>query len=101
MADAEIHYRPLTEVAADIKARRLSPLEHHPEMPPPVNPWGADLWTGVSSSGSGVATAAGLCYASLGSDTGGSVRFPSAANGVTGLKPTWGRVSRYGVFALA
>jgi amidase len=75
--------------------------EHHPEITPPVNPWGADLWTGVSSSGSGVATAAGLCFGSLGSDTGGSIRFPSAANGVTGLKPTWGRVSRFGVFDLA
>ena len=75
--------------------------DHHPEITPPVNPWHPDHWSGASSSGSGVATAAGLCYASLGSDTGGSIRFPSAANGVTGLKPTWGRVSRYGVFALA
>lgn len=75
--------------------------DHHPSVPPPVNPWHKDHWSGASSSGSGVATAAGLCYASLGSDTGGSIRFPSAANGVTGLKPTWGRVSRYGVFALA
>ena len=71
---------------------------HHPNMPTPVNPWRADVWTGASSSGSGAATAAGLCYGSLGSDTGGSIRFPSAACGLTGLKPTWGRVSRYGVF---
>lgn len=67
----------------------------------PVNPWAADRWTGVSSSGSGAATAAGLCYASLGSDTGGSIRSPSASCGIVGLKPTWGRVSRYGVLALA
>ena len=75
--------------------------EHHPDIAPPKNPWNPAHWTGVSSSGSGVATAAGLCFASLGSDTGGSIRFPSAANGITGLKPTWGRVSRYGVFDLA
>jgi len=75
--------------------------EHHPDITPPVNPWNAAHWSGASSSGSGVATAAGLCYGSLGSDTGGSIRFPSAANGVTGLKPSWGRVSRYGVFELA
>ena len=75
--------------------------DHHPNVTPPRNPWNADAWPGASSSGSGVATAAGLCYGSLGSDTGGSIRFPSAANGVTGLKPTWGRVSRYGVFELA
>ncbi|MDE2965934.1 MAG: amidase, partial [Chloroflexota bacterium] len=67
----------------------------------PVNPWDAGRWTGVSSSGSGVATAAGLCYASLGSDTGGSIRGPSASCGIVGLKPTWGRVSRYGVLDLA
>ncbi len=75
--------------------------DHHPKIDPPKNPWNAELWTGVSSSGSGVATAAGLCYGSIGTDTGGSIRFPSAANGVTGLKPTWGRVSRYGAFELA
>ena len=75
--------------------------DHHPQITPPVNPWNADHWSGASSSGSGVATAAGLCYGSLGSDTGGSIRFPSAAQGLTGLKPTWGRVSRYGVFELA
>ena len=74
---------------------------YHPDRDIPVNPWNADRWAGASSSGSGVATAAGLCFASLGSDTGGSIRFPSAACGIVGIKPTWGRVSRYGVLALA
>ena len=74
---------------------------HHPQVTSPVNPWGAALWTGVSSSGSGVATAAGLCAGALGTDTGGSIRFPSLCCGLTGLKPTWGRVSRRGVFPLA
>lgn len=74
---------------------------HHPSIPAPLNPWNAAYWTGSSSSGSGAATAAGLCFASLGSDTGGSIRFPSTMNGLTGLKPTWGRVSRAGVFPLA
>ncbi len=74
---------------------------HHPSIPAPLNPWDATYWTGSSSSGSGAATAAGLCFASLGSDTGGSIRFPSTMNGLSGLKPTWGRVSRAGVFPLA
>ncbi len=74
---------------------------HHPDVTPPVNPWGAEYWTGVSSSGSGVATSSGLCFGSLGSDTGGSIRFPSACCGLVGIKPTYGRVSRYGVFPLA
>lgn len=75
--------------------------DHHPLFAMPVNPWNALHWPGVSSSGSGVATAAGLCYGAIGTDTGGSIRFPSAANGLTGMKPTWGRVSRYGAFELA
>ena len=74
---------------------------YHPEFPVPLNPWDPGRWAGASSSGSGVATAAGLCFGSLGSDTGGSIRFPAACNGTVGLKPTWGRVSRYGVLALA
>ncbi len=74
---------------------------HHPCIDPPVNPWHAAHWSGASSSGSGVAAAAGLCYGALGTDTIGSIRFPATMNGVTGLKPTWGRVSRAGVFALA
>lgn len=75
--------------------------DHHPSIMPPVNPWGAQYWPGISSSGPGVATAAGMCFGALGSDTGGSIRWPCAANGLTGLKPTWGRVSRHGMFALA
>ncbi len=61
------------------------------------NPWNLDRYTGGSSSGSGAATAAFLCATSLGEDTGGSVRFPATWCGLMGLRPTWGRVSRYGV----
>lgn len=75
--------------------------DYHPSVTSPKNPWNPDYWPGISSSGPGVATAAGLCFGALASDTGGSIRWPSAANGLTGLKPTWGRVSRHGVFALA
>lgn len=74
---------------------------YHPSFEVPKNPWDPALWSGASSSGSGVATAAGLCFGSLGTDTGGSIRFPSMANGIVGLKPTYGRVSRYGVIPLA
>ncbi len=74
---------------------------YNPEFEIPKNPWNPERWTGSSSSGSGVATAAGLCFGSLGSDTGGSIRFPAAACGTVGLKPTWGRVSRHGVLPLA
>ena len=75
--------------------------DHHAQITPPRNPWNAGYWPGISSSGPGVALAAGLCFGALASDTGGSIRWPSAANGVTGLKPTWGRISRHGVFDLA
>jgi amidase len=74
---------------------------YNPDFKIPVNPWRDSVWTGSSSSGSGVAIAAGLCYAAIGTDTGGSIGFPAAANGIVGLKPTYGRVSRYGVFPLA
>jgi amidase len=74
---------------------------HHPEVPHPINPWNADHWTGVSSSGSGVAVAAGMAYGATGSDTGGSIRFPCSACGLVGIKPTYGRVSRHGAFPLA
>jgi aspartyl-tRNA(Asn)/glutamyl-tRNA(Gln) amidotransferase subunit A len=63
----------------------------------PRNPWDLDRYTGGSSSGSGAATAACLCPTSLGEDTGGSIRFPAAWCGLVGLRPSWGRVSRYGL----
>ena len=67
------------------------------QFDPPRNPWSRDRSSGGSSSGSGAATAAFMCAASLGEDTGGSVRFPAAWCGLAGLRPTWGLVSRYGV----
>ncbi|MDX2159148.1 MAG: amidase [Hyphomicrobiaceae bacterium] len=69
--------------------------------PPAVNPWGGAHFPGGSSSGSGVALAAGMMPAALGTDTGGSVRNPASMCGIVGLKPTYGRVSRRGVFPLA
>ncbi len=74
---------------------------YNPKLPYAENPWRESHWAGASSSGSGSATAAGLAYATLGSDTGGSIRHPAAVCGTVGLKPTWGRVSRYGVMGLA
>lgn len=74
---------------------------HHPDLDAPRNPWNVDHWPGVSSSGSGVAVAAGLAYGALGSDTGGSIRFPCASCGLVGVKATYGRVSRHGAFPLA
>jgi aspartyl-tRNA(Asn)/glutamyl-tRNA(Gln) amidotransferase subunit A len=65
------------------------------------NPWNPQYCSGGSSHGSGIAVAARLVYGSLGSDTGGSIRYPAAMCGVTGLKPTFGRVPRTGVMPLA
>ena len=63
----------------------------------PRNPWNLDMYAGASSGGSAAATAAFLCATSLGEDTGGSIRMPASWCGLVGLKPGWGRVSRYGV----
>jgi aspartyl-tRNA(Asn)/glutamyl-tRNA(Gln) amidotransferase subunit A len=67
---------------------------------PTCNPWDLDRIPGGSSGGSGAALAAGECLGALGTDTGGSIRIPSALCGVTGIKPTFGRVSKYGVAPL-
>ena len=88
-------------VLGKVKLTEGAFAEHHPSVSPPVNPWRSDRWVGASSSGSGVAVAAGLAHGAIGTDTGGSIRFPSAACGLVGLKPTYGRVSRHGVFPLA
>ncbi len=68
---------------------------------PTRNPHDKGRITGGSSGGSGAAVAANLCYGALGSDTGGSIRIPAALCGVVGIKPTFGRVSKHGVFPLA
>lgn len=69
--------------------------------PPARNPWNPAHFTGGSSSGTGAAVAAGLILGGTGSDTGGSIRGPAALCGITGLKPTYGRVSRAGILPLS
>ena len=71
----------------------------NPDYGPVRNAWNRDHIAGGSSSGSGTAVAADLCFGSLGTDTGGSIRIPAVLNGIVGLKPTYGRVSRHGVFS--
>ena len=68
---------------------------------PTKNAWNLDHIPSGSSGGSGAAIAAGLCFAATGSDTGGSIRAPAAANGIAGIKPTYGRVSKAGVAVLS
>ena len=94
--------------AGAIDCARLTSVEyafgvtgHNNYAGTPQNPWNRDYISGGSSSGSAVVVAAGIVPASLGSDTGGSIRLPAAACGLVGIKPTQGLVSRAGVFPLA
>jgi aspartyl-tRNA(Asn)/glutamyl-tRNA(Gln) amidotransferase subunit A len=77
------------------------PTGENPDYGHMHNPWNTECITGGSSGGSGSAAAAGQCTLTMGSDTGGSIRIPSALCGLAGLKPTYGRVSRHGLTALA
>jgi len=74
---------------------------HNAHYGPAHNPWALERISGGSSGGSAVAIAAGLCAASVGTDTGGSIRVPSSMCGIVGLKPTFGRVSVFGTVPLA
>jgi len=70
-------------------------------IPPTRNPWSLDCYPGGSSAGSGVAVAARSAFGAIGTDGGGSIRCPAAVNGIVGLKPTTGRVSRRGVIPMS
>jgi aspartyl-tRNA(Asn)/glutamyl-tRNA(Gln) amidotransferase subunit A len=74
---------------------------NNPHYGPVRNPWDPSRIPGGSSGGSAAAVAAGLCYGSIGTDTGGSIRIPASLCGITGLKPSWGRITCEGIVPLS
>ena len=93
--------RKLREAGAVIMGKLHMSSLPDGSLPLPRNPWNTEHITGGSSTGSGAAVAAGLCLGSLGEDTAGSIRNPSAFCGIAGLKGTYGRVSRHGLAPLS
>ncbi|HEX7232122.1 MAG TPA: amidase [Candidatus Binatia bacterium] len=93
--------RKLREAGAIITGKLHMSSLPDTDLPIPRNPWNTEHITGGSSTGSGAALAGGLCLGSLGEDTAGSIRNPSAFCGLAGLKATYGRVSRFGLAPLS
>jgi aspartyl-tRNA(Asn)/glutamyl-tRNA(Gln) amidotransferase subunit A len=94
--------RRLKEAGAVIVGKTVThEFAYGQDVPVTRNAWHTDCYPGGSSAGSGVSVAVGSAFAAIGTDTGGSIRVPASVNGVVGLKPTYGRVSKFGVFPMS